>query len=348
MQAQLRQGGRFALRYLGGRGLRGTDRQQRRVDAHHLTEQLPRATARPTLAEADPGRLVPTVPIHVPRIDSLLEQGHAGFMPQGVAEQAGRIGPYRQRQRRHQLDGVIGVCKVCRIDPVMHLERGIGALQGNVRHIQLQRVVTVDVDPEGIAAPLYKLLDQGVVAPPVGNTVWTKVGLPQGGQYTDRHNTCVPRRCHFTQARQLRQYFRFGSGKRPVADGVGRQVVLEVVAIELQRQLRIIGSGQDLLVQMRWPALGVDDIHLQFRTEGGGAAAEARGLRQLTQGIEVFLQPGLKRRVVLRGKTGFIDLYTHGCPVWDESPAFLLIDGNGNANGDSVRVLAGRHRDGIR
>ena len=69
-------------------------------------------------------------------------------MPQSVAEQRRRVGAQRQHQGCHQLHRVEGIGIVRRPDPVMHLDRGFSALQGNVRQFQLERVIAIDINAE--------------------------------------------------------------------------------------------------------------------------------------------------------------------------------------------------------
>ncbi len=51
-------------------------------------------------------------------------------------------------QRRHQLDRVEGVGVIRRSHPVVHLERGIGALEGDIRQLELEGVIAIDIDTE--------------------------------------------------------------------------------------------------------------------------------------------------------------------------------------------------------
>src|SRR5690606_5224276 len=76
-----------------------------RIQGGRGGKQLP-GTARPAVAVIDPWRVFPGSVVGRPAVDGLFEQGDTGFVPEVVAEQAGRIAGQSQRNGRHQLHGV--------------------------------------------------------------------------------------------------------------------------------------------------------------------------------------------------------------------------------------------------
>ena len=312
MQAQLRQAGGATGGQLSGRRLGRTDRQQRRIDTRNLPEQLLRSPAHPPLAKIYPGRLVPAEAVHVAGVYGLLEQGNAGLVPQPVPEQGRGISADGQRQGGHQLEGIEGVGVGAGVDPVVHLERGIGALQGDVRHVELEGILAVDIDPEPVAAPLDQLLHQGVVAAPISDAVGAEIRLPQGGQDADGHDATAMGGRHCPQLFQPGQYLALGGQERRLVQAVGRQVVLQVVAVQFQGETGIRRIRQDLLVGEQRATGGVDDIHLQFRPQGSRAPPEPGIRQQRSQRVEILIEAPAEGPVIVRGKFNSVDVYAHG------------------------------------
>ena len=288
------------------------DGQQRRVQAHLLGEEFMGAAAHPAAAEIHPRRLAPAVAVPLSAVDGLLEQRDARLPPERVAEERRRIGRQGQRQGRGQLQRVVGIRVDPRRDPVVHLERGVRPFQGNVRHVDLQRIAAVDIDAEAASPALDKLRDQGVVAAPVSDGGGTEIRLAQRGQDADgRHLAAVLRRVDPEVAEAVENLALRG---REGAAGhrARRQVVLEVVAVELQREPRVRGRGVHFLVHMQRPAVGIDQVELELRAEGRRPGAEVRIGEQGLEVREVFLQLRLEGPEVLRAKGGTVDFDTHG------------------------------------
>ena len=194
----------------------------------------------------------------------------------------------------------------------MHLERGIGALQGNVRQFQLERVIAIDINAELITAPPDQLFHQGVVARAGGNAMATEVGLTQRRQYADRHNTRAASRSHRAQLRQPGQYFPLGRGKGGFSQRVGRQVEFQIVTVELQRQPGIVGVCENVHIVIERRARRVDYIQLQLRPQRRRTLAKPRLRQQLPQTVEIVFQPCTEGLVIRLAEAGLVDVYAHG------------------------------------
>jgi hypothetical protein len=123
------------------------------VQAHGLLEQLAGVAARPPGAERHPGH-EPVAAALVAVVGGLLEQGHPGLLPQPAAEEGGRVAGHRQHRRGGHGGRVPGGAEAVGVHAQVHLEGGVGALQGDVVADQLDRlgVGALDADPDRLLA----------------------------------------------------------------------------------------------------------------------------------------------------------------------------------------------------
>jgi hypothetical protein len=96
-----------------------------------------------------------------------------------------------------------------------------------------------------------------------------------------------------------------------LGDKTGREVVLEVVAVELEGQAGVGGGGVDLLVGVQRVAIVVDNVDLEFGAQGGRPLAEARRVQETAQVREVLLQAAPEALEVLGAELRPVDLDAH-------------------------------------
>ena len=80
---------------------------------------------------------------------------------------------------------------------------------------------------------------------------------------------------------QLGEDFPLCGEEGAVCHHVGGEVVLQVIAVQFQGQLRVSSSLLYLPVGIQRLTLGVNNVHFQFRPQGVGATTEARVCQQL-------------------------------------------------------------------
>ena len=130
----------------------------------------------------------------------------------------------------------------------MDLEGRVGALEGHIVHAQLERVAAVDIDLETLAAALPEAVRQHLVALAGRNRAGPEVVLAEGRKDADHRDPCAEAGGAAAQAVELVDELALGGLEGPLGEAMRRQVVLEVVAIEFEGELRVARGVEDLLV----------------------------------------------------------------------------------------------------
>ena len=117
-----------------------------------------------------------------PAVDGLLEQGNTGFVPEVVAEQAGRIAGQSEDNRRDQLNRIEIIGETVGRDTPMQLKRGIGAFHGNVVSHQFYDILATDMDAEWLAPVVWQehgsaVLQSSLSRPCRTGEVWAECRL---------------------------------------------------------------------------------------------------------------------------------------------------------------------------
>ena len=277
-----------------------------------LLQQLQRPAPGPAGPEGDPGQPPAGPAGGVAVVDRLLEQRHPGLLPEPVAEEGGGVAGHGQDRADGQLGGVEVVGEPVRVDPQVHLERGVGALEADVVGGQLQRVGPVDPDPERLLAQPSQPVVEGPVAGGVRQRGQLEVLGFEGGQDPHHHHlAAVPGGGPAHDPQGLVELA--GHGREgPAGQRRRGQVQLQVEPVDLQHHPGVGRLGPDRLVAGQGAALAVDQAQLQLGPDGGRAGPEARPLQQPLQRLQAFLESQLEALVVHRVEAFAVDRQAHG------------------------------------
>ena len=232
------------------------------------SSRSPERDARGSLAV----RAAPVAPV----VDRLLEQRHAGLVPEPLPQERGRVARGRERDRRGELGRVVDRGELAGIHTKVELQRRGGPLVGDVVAAQLERVFAVDVELERLAAQAAQTGGQRAVAQRLRHGFGFEIAGSQCRQDSDHRDAAAVR---LGRPRHLGQHFVHLArerGKRSAGERTVAQVRLEVEAIEFDGEARIDTPGQHGFVLEGRTTVGIDERDFEFCADRRGARPERR------------------------------------------------------------------------
>jgi hypothetical protein len=170
------------------------------------------------------------------------------------------------------------------------LERGGGALEGDLVAGHLQRILAVDAQVEGLAAQPLDRPGERPVAGEVGHRRALEVRGGEGRQDADHRDPPVVERRRAPHLAHRVVDLRRQGGEGTAGERRRSQVALHVEAIELHGEARVGALAEDGAVAGQGIAALVDQAELDLGPERARTLAKARPLHQLAQRHQAALQ----------------------------------------------------------
>ena len=145
----------------------------------------------------------------------------------------------------------------------------------------------------------------------VGHRLRARIGLAKGGQNADRYQFSIQWCGVLVDSLDGREQLLLGSGKRSSLEGLGAEVVFEIEAVELNRQLRVLNAGGDVGVDRVNAQVRVYDVELDLSANGTLALTETRPLKKARECGQVHADLGGKLLKLFRREFGFCDRQSH-------------------------------------
>ena len=246
------------------------ERQHRRKQVEVLAEVLRERPARVAGAEVHARHLPAIARLETADADGLLEERHAGLVPEIATEQERRVRRERDHRRGRQDRRVVVPRGVVRRDLEMRLERRRPGLQHHVEVLAFQTLPTVDREPRRTSAPLPQhLLVERPVARHARHVAGHEVGIAQRREDADGDGRDVHRRRDGDAVRPRLAQLGFERVEPATRDRLGRHVEFDVEAREFRHDGRPVGGCEESLVHRRRRAVGMHEPRFEFESGHG-------------------------------------------------------------------------------